>query len=124
MSLDITLYGKNGEPPATIDVSEQFYKRLIDSDFQEIGKTYNTEITVDEEKNEVQAIDLNKGTITNRQRLIDYLKEEIVKESREMLEALGDSPSKEEYKEKTSALKKFQEILGFLNQSTYCYLVY
>ena len=100
--LDITFYGKNGVSPATIEFSNKFYETLIKSDFAEIGKVRELEIVIDEEKSKIEAIDLEKGTITNRQRLIDFLKESIVQESLNMLEKLGDSPSKQEYKETTS----------------------
>ena len=122
--LDITFYSKNGESPATIEFSAQFYERLIKSDFVEIGKTHKLSIEIDDENLEIQAIDLDKGTITNRQRLIDFLKETIVQESLNMLEKLGDSPSKEAYKEKTSDLRIFQEILQCLKNTKYCYLEY
>lgn len=122
--LDITFYGKNGVSPATIEFSDKFYETLIKSDFAEIGKVRELEIVIDEEKSKIEAIDLEKGTITNRQRLIDFLKESIVQESLNMLEKLGDSPSKQEYKETTSTLRIFQEILKCLKNREYCYLTY
>lgn len=124
MSLDITFYSKNGEAPATIEFSEQFYEKLIDSDFAEIGKPHKIQVEVDEEKTEIDAIDLDKGTITNRQRFIDFLKEVIVEESLTMIEKLGDSPSKEEYKSLTSTLKIFKEILQCLKNPQYSYIEY
>ncbi|MBD2280764.1 MAG: hypothetical protein HEQ13_22350 [Dolichospermum sp. DEX189] len=124
MMLDITFYGKNGVSPATIEFSNKFYETLIKSDFAEIGKVRELEIVIDEEKSKIEAIDLEKGTITNRQRLIDFLKESIVQESLNMLEKLGDSPSKQEYKETTSTLRIFQEILKCLKNREYCYLTY
>ena len=122
--LDITFYGKNGVSPATIEFSNKFYETLIKSDFAEIGKVRELEIVIDEEKSKIEAIDLEKGTITNRQRLIQFLKESIVQESLNMLEKLGDSPSKQEYKETTSTLRIFQEILKCLKNREYCYLTY
>ena len=124
MSLDLTFYSKNGEAPATIEFSEQFYERLIKSDFAEIGKPHRLEVEIDEEKIEIEAIDLDKGKITNRQRLIDFLKEVIVEEGLNMIEILGDSPAKEEYKAQTSALRTFQEILQYLKNSQYTYIEY
>ncbi|CAD5946088.1 hypothetical protein PCC7805_02257 [Planktothrix agardhii] len=124
MSLDITFYSKNGEAPATIEFSEQFYERLIKSDFVEIGKRHKLELIIDDEKTEIDAIDLDKGKITNRQRLIDFLKEVIVEESLNMIERLGDSPSKEEYKSQTSALRIFQKILQCLKNPQYTYIEY
>lgn len=120
----MTFYSKNGEAPATIEFSEQFYERLIKSDFSEIGKLHKVQVEVDEEKTEINAIDLDKGKITNRQRLIDFFKEVIVEESLNMIEKLGDSPSKEEYKSQTSTLKIFQEILQCLKNPQYSYIEY
>ena len=122
--LDITFYGKNGISPTTIEFSQQFYERLIKSDFAEIGKLRQLEIEIDEEKSAIEAIDLETGTITNRQRLIDFIKEVIVEESLNMLEKLGESPNKNEYKEKTSNLRIFQEILKCLKNREYSYLSY
>jgi hypothetical protein len=122
--LDITFYSKNGEAPATIEFSEQFYEKLIKYDFSEIGKPHKIQIEIDEEKTEIDAIDLDKGTITNRQRLIDLLKEVMFQESLNMIEKLGDSPSTEEYKSQTYTLKIFKEILQCLKNPQYSYLEY
>ncbi|MBD2546721.1 hypothetical protein [Planktothricoides raciborskii] len=125
MSLDITFYSKNGKaPPATIEFSEQFYERLITSDFAEIGKRHKFQVEVDDEKTEINAIDLDKGIITNRQRFIDLLNVVIAKEALNMLEKLGDSFSKEEYKSQTYDLGKFGEILQCLEDTQYTYIEY
>lgn len=123
MSLDITFYGKNGEiEPLTIDFNEEFYEKLIQSGFPEIGISHKTELKIDGEKTEIEVVDLEKGKITNRDRFIDFFKEEIIEESKNMLDSLGDSPSKEEYKTHTYPLKKFQEILLSLENTKYIYL--
>ncbi|GCL43417.1 hypothetical protein [Dolichospermum planctonicum] len=122
MSLDITFYSKNGEASDTIEFSEQFYEKLIKSDFTEIGASHKIKIKVDEEEQEIEAIDLNKGIITNRQRLIDFFKEKIVEESKNMIEKLGDAPSKDEYEKQSYSLKKFHEILASVEDKKYDYL--
>jgi hypothetical protein len=119
---DIKFYGNNGESPVTIELSRDFYQKLLQSDFTEIGTSHEKIVEIDGEKEEIEAIDLNKGKIPNRQRLIDFFKEEIVEESIKMLEKLGDSPSKEEYKEQTYPLRKLQEILKYLENTQYSYL--
>lgn len=123
MSLDITFYGKNGEvEPLTIELSEDFYEKLIESGFPEIGTSHKIKIKIDDEETEINAIDLEKGKITNRDRFIDFFKEEIIEESKNMLQSLGDSPSKEEYQTHSYPLRKFQEILSYLENNQYQYL--
>ncbi|WP_342596775.1 hypothetical protein VKI21_12735 [Cyanobacterium aponinum UTEX 3222] len=123
MSLDITFYGKNGEvKPSTIELSEDFYKKLIESGFSEIGTSAKIKIKIDDEETEINAIDLEKGKITNRHRFIDFFKEEIIEQSKNMLDSLGDSPSKEEYQTYSYPLRKFQEILSYLENNKYHFL--
>lgn len=123
MSLDITFYGKNGEvEPLNIELSERFYQKLIESGFAEIGASHKNKISIDGEDAEIELVDLEKGKITNRDRFIDFVKEEIIEESKNMLDSLGDSPSKEEYKTYTYPLRKFQQILSSLKNTKYKYL--
>jgi len=123
MSLDITFYGKNGEvEPSTIEFSEDFYQKLIESGFPEIGDSHKIKIKIDDEETEINAIDLEKGKITNRDRFIDFFKEEIIEQSKNMSQSLGDSPSKEEYQTHSYPLRKFQEILSYLEINKYHYL--
>ena len=124
MTLDIAFYKENTAPEseATIELSEDLYKNLAESDFAEIGKKLKKTIKSDDEEVEIEVIDLDKGTITNRQRLIDFLKAKIIEESRIMLEKLGDYPSKEEYNQHSSDLRKLHEILKYLENPQYQYL--
>lgn len=123
MSLDITFYGKNGEvEPSTIELSEDFYEKLIESGFPEIGASHKIKIKIDEVETDIEVVDLEKGKITNRDRFIHFFKEEIIEQSKNMLQSLGDSPSKEEYKTHTYPLRKFQEILLYLENTHYQYL--
>ncbi len=120
--LDIKFYGQNGQEPATIELAEVFYEWLTKSDFPEIGIPQPRQLTIDGEEDKHDLVDLNKGTISNRQRLIDFFKEEIVQESVTMLENLGDYPSKTEYQEQSYKLRKLQEILKHLENKNYVYL--
>jgi hypothetical protein len=65
---------------------------------------------------------LNKGKITNRQRLIDFFKEEIVEESKKIKTKLGELPSKDEYKQQTYPFFKLIEILTSLENTEFDYL--
>ncbi|MGK7924006.1 MAG: hypothetical protein AB4290_01915 [Spirulina sp.] len=122
MSLDIAFYTQNGEPSVTVELSEEFWLRLIESDFVEIGHSHKTKIELDGEEREIEAVDLNKGKITNRQRLIDFFKEEIVEESKNLMAKLGEAPSKDEYLQQSYSLKKFHEIAEILENTEYAYL--
>jgi len=123
MTLDISLYGKNGDPSHTIDISEDFAKWLAESDFYEIGASRETEIEIDDESERLKLIDLNKGSITNRERLKDFLEKEIVKESGEMLNKWGTNPpNKQEYKEFSYRLRKLHELVECLENKQYQYL--
>ncbi|MFM5983699.1 MAG: hypothetical protein ACKO9I_24765 [Sphaerospermopsis kisseleviana] len=123
--LDIKFYSKNGELPITIDFQPEFYERLA-SDFSEIGTSRKQKINIEDgEADDIEVVDLDKGKISNRTRLIDFFKEAIVEESIAMLEKLGEGdtlPSKEEYKQQTYTLRKFQQILKVLENSQYSYL--
>ncbi|MDD1428742.1 hypothetical protein MEO94_30750 [Dolichospermum sp. ST_sed9] len=120
--LDIKFYSKNGESPVTIELSDEFYERLAKSDFSEIGQPHKIKIRIDGEEDEIEAINLNKGKITNRQRLIDFFKEEIVEESKQIKTKLPESPTKEEYKQQTYSFFKLIEILTSLENQQFSYL--
>ncbi|MEA5617580.1 hypothetical protein VB711_06970 [Cronbergia sp. UHCC 0137] len=120
--LDIKFYSKNCESSAMIELSDELYKRLAKSDFSEIGQLHKIKIKIDGEEDEIEAIDLNKGKITNRQRLIDFFKEEIVEEGKNMKTKLGElPPSEDEYKQ-LSPFFKLIEILIFLENTQFYYL--
>lgn len=120
--LNIKFYAKEGEPTDTIDFSPDFYERLAKSDFAEIGLSHKIKFKIDGEETDIEVIDLEKGKITHRQRFIDFCKEEIIEASKNMLNSLGDSPSKEEYQTHSYPLRKFQEILSYLENTHYQYL--
>ena len=66
--LDIKFYSKDCESSVMIRLSDELYERLAKSDFSEIGQPHKIKIEIDGEEDEIEAIDLNKGKITNRQR--------------------------------------------------------
>jgi hypothetical protein len=120
--LDIKFYSKDCESSVMIQLSDELYKRLAKSDFSEIGQPHKIKIKIDGEEDEIEAIDLNKGKITNRQRLIDFFKEEIVEESKKIKTKLGELPSKDEYKQQTYPFFKLIEILTSLENTEFDYL--
>jgi len=120
--LDIKFYSKDCESSVMIRLSDELYERLAKSDFSEIGQPHKIKIKIDGEEDEIEAIDLNKGKITNRQRLIDFFKEEIVEESKKIKTKLGELPSKDEYKQQTYPFFKLIEILTSLENTEFDYL--
>ncbi|MCW9681867.1 hypothetical protein FJR41_013860 [Dolichospermum planctonicum UHCC 0167] len=120
--LDIKFYSKDCESSVMIQLSDELYERLAKSDFSEIGQPHKMKIEIDGEEDEIEAIDLNKGKITNRQRLIDFFKEEIVEESKKIKTKLGELPSKDEYKQQTYPFFKLIEILTSLENTEFDYL--
>ncbi|GAK52083.1 hypothetical protein U14_03330 [Candidatus Moduliflexus flocculans] len=120
--LDISLYSKMGKPPITIDVSENFYAWLIQSDFAEIGVTRPQTIMIDGEEQAVDVIDLTKGKISNRQRLREFLIEVMAQEVHEMFKRLGETPTKKEYQEATYNLKKLQQLKLSIEDEAYQFL--
>jgi hypothetical protein len=116
--LDISLYSTLGKPPLTIDMSEGFYQWLIQSDFAEIGVARPQAIPLDDETVELTVVDLEKGTVSNRQRFREFLLEVIAKEACLMLQHLGESPSQQEYQDGTYKLRRLQQLrLGIEDQS-------
>lgn len=119
MSLDITFYSQNRETNDIIECSADFYEYLSKSEFSKIGKSQEEEMKGDEESVLVSVIILN---FENRNKYSDFFRNEIVKESDRMLEILGDSPSKEEYKQASSKLQKLQVIRKLIEDEKHKYL--
>ncbi len=120
--LDISLYAPSGKPPITIDVSENLYMWLLRSDFTEIGVSRPQKIAVDGEEVILDVVDLNKGKISNRKRLREFLIEAIVQEVNEMFKQLGDAPTKKEYQDATYMVKKLQQLKTCIEDETYQFL--
>jgi hypothetical protein len=117
--LDISFYTKNGQPPYSIEVTENFYEWLAKSDFSKIGKSVTRKIEVEGEKEKLLLVQLGKVT---RQKLKAFLLEAISQESDAMLTQLGDSPSKKEYQDATYRLRKLQELRKCVDNEKYLYL--
>lgn len=120
--LDISLYSTNGKAPLTIDVTENFYQWLIQSDFSEIGVARPQLIPMDGETVEMEVVDLEKGNISNRQRFREFLLEVIAQESSAMLQQLGESPSPDKYQSCTYKLKRLQQLRLGIEDKNYQFL--
>jgi len=117
--LDISFYTKNGEPPYSVEVTENFYKWLAKSDFSQIGKSVPRKIKVEGEEEKLPLVELGKG---NRKKLIIFFREAIIGETKAVFTQLGDSPSKKEYQEGTYRLRMLLELLECLENEKYEYL--
>ncbi|MFE1746497.1 hypothetical protein [Coleofasciculus sp. H7-2] len=117
--LDISFYPKNGHSPYTVEVSEEIYKWLTKSEFSKIGKSRKTKIKIDEEEESLPLVKLGKE---NRRKLRAFFLEVISQESDTLLNQLGDSPSKQEYQNATSRLRKLQELRKCTENENYQYL--
>jgi len=120
--LDISLYSMIGKPPITIDVSESFYEWLIQSDFAEIGIARPHSIKLDDETVELDVVDLEKGSVSNRQRFREFLLEVIAQEASMMLQQLGEAPSQEKYQHCTYKLKRLQQLRLGIEDKSYQFL--
>lgn len=120
--LDITFYGTPDTEPREIECSANFYERLAQSDFAEIGASQPITLLVEAEHYTLQLVSLDKGIVSSRQRFRELLKEMITRESAAMLARLGDAPSKEDYQAASYDLRKLHEILQCVGDRQYLYL--
>lgn len=117
--LDITFYSQDKQEAEVIEVSEEFYQWLARSDFSRIGKSEVKEMKVDGEPVEVSIIQLEG---MNRRKLSDFFRDAIVQQTDEMLDKLGNSPSKQEYQEATYRLLMLQKLRKQIENEQYKYL--
>lgn len=105
--LDISFYSRDKEALESVEIPEDFYCWLIQSEFSKIGQSKELEMKGDGESIKVSVVILEGE---NRRKLSDFFRDAIVYESDNMLRKLGDSPSKEEYVNASSWLIKMQEL--------------
>jgi len=117
--LEISFYAKNGQPPQSVELTEDIYEWLAKSDFSQIGKSVPKNILIEGEEEKLPLVKLTNG---NRKKLSDFLGEEIIHESDTVLTKLGDSPSKKEYQDETNRLRKLHELLKCIENQQYQYL--
>ncbi len=119
MSLDISFYSHDRQEIENIEVTDWFYEWLSHSEFPRIGKTEPIELKLD---GEVMSVDVIRLEGENRRKFSDFLRNEIVWESDTMLEALGYSPSKEEYTSASSKLRTLQILRRAVEDERFKYL--
>ncbi|NEO88307.1 MAG: hypothetical protein F6J87_29225 [Spirulina sp. SIO3F2] len=120
--LDITFYGDVATEPRIIEFSTPFFERLAESDFAEIGASQEMMLSVEGDDYPLRVMPLEKGLISNRQRLREFFKEWITQESAVMLGRLGDAPTKGEFLAASYGLRKLHEILDCVEDRSYLYL--
>ncbi|UKO99094.1 hypothetical protein [Nostoc sp. UHCC 0870] len=119
--LDIVFYSQDKTTVDSVDVSQDFYKWLEQSDFSKIAKPQEIEMKPDGEPVKIAVILLEGG---NRRKLSDFFRDVIVQESDEVLNKLGSSPSKQEYMDTTYKLKTLQILRKLVEDEKCKYLDY
>ena len=120
MMLDISFYSEK-ECLDTMQVTDDFYQWLGQSMFPKIGRFEKKMMQADEESVDISVIRLEGE---NRRKFSDFFRDAIVQESDQVMEKLGDSPSKDEYTETTSRLKKLQELRKMIEDEKFKYFSY
>jgi len=117
--LDISFYSQDREEVEVVEVPEELYHRLAKSEFSKIGKSDEKEMKIDGEITKSCVVLLEGET---RRKFSDFFRNEIVQESDEMLDKLGNSPSKQEYIEASSRLKILQSLRKLIEDEKHKYL--
>lgn len=117
--LDISFYLHNKEAIETVEISEDFYDWLSQSEFSQIGESEEKEMLGDGEAVKISVV-LLEGE--NRRKFSNFFRDAIVQESDNMLNKLGTSPSKEEYVSASSKLKNLQNLRKFIEDEKFKYL--
>lgn len=120
--LDISFYSTNGCSPIIVDVSENFYQWLSQSEFSRIGTSTPQRIKMDSDEVWLNLVDLNQGDMTNRQRLKTFLVDSFVCETDKLLLQLSATSMPENFYEKTYKLRKLQELRRHIEDPNYHYL--
>ena len=116
--LDIAFYTADAKSEI-VEISESFCQWLARSEFYKIGKSEPKVMKIDDEDCELEVVVLEGA---NRRKLSAFLRDEIVRESAEILDRFGDFPSKELYQTATLKLRKLQESRKYLENESYKYL--
>jgi hypothetical protein len=119
--LDITFYTTNGQPPCTVELSEAFYSWLAKSDFSKIGQSRDRKITIDDEEEMLNVVQI-KGDNGNRRKFITFFNQAILSECKLMLDKLEKKPSTKAYQENAYRLSRLYELLDCLKNKDYQYL--
>lgn len=117
--LDISFYSKDGTNVEVVEVTEDLYKGLAESEFAKIGKPVKRKFSLDGEKVQLEVVQLSKG---NRQKLKLLFLEEIAEESDRVISSLGLSPSKQEIKVMTFGLSQLQKLRKCVSDDRYAFM--
>lgn len=117
--LDISFYSQANEITETIEVSQDFYQWLAQSEFSKIGKSQARAMKGDGEEITVFVVDLEGET---RRKLSNFFRDEIVRESDDLIRILGDLSSKDQYSEAFARLKFLQALRRCVENERFKYL--
>ncbi len=116
--LDFSFYSHDKKAVETIEISEDFYNWLTQSEFSKIGKSEEKEMQGDGEAVKVSVVFLEGE---NRRKFSDFFRDAIVYESENVVNKLGNSPSKEEYINAFSRLKDLQKLRKVIEDEKFKY---
>ncbi|WP_448596305.1 hypothetical protein [Thermoleptolyngbya sp.] len=117
--LDISFYSQAHEITETIEVSQDFYQWLARSEFSKIGESQARSMQEDGEEVTVFVVDLEGET---RRKLSNFFRDEIVRESDDLVRVLGDLSSKHQYSEAFARLKFLQALRKCVENERFKYL--
>ncbi|HIK39345.1 hypothetical protein [Thermoleptolyngbya sp. M55_K2018_002] len=117
--LDISFYSQAHEIAEVVEVPQNFYQWLAQSEFSKIGKSEDRTMRGDGEEVTVLVVDLEGET---RRKLSNFLRDEIVRESDDLVRVLGDLSSKEQYLEASARLKLLQALRKCVENERFKYL--
>ncbi len=118
--MDISFYMKNGTSE-TIEVSETLYEWLAQSSFSKIDISKPMEIVIDNESHRLEVINLSDS---NRMKYTEFLKENIVNESEDLLKNIELPEFVRKYQDKIYRVKKMYELKKMLGNENFYYMEY
>jgi hypothetical protein len=116
--LSISFYAKDGNPPKSIRVVDDFYEWLAKSDFSKVGQSEKTDLEIDGEIIELPVVTLGNS---NRRNLISFFSSTIQDETAALLKHL-DAESESSVSTRTYRLRKMLELVDCLKSESYQYL--
>ncbi|AFZ27835.1 hypothetical protein Cylst_5851 [Cylindrospermum stagnale PCC 7417] len=116
--LDIKFYSQDKEESEIIEVSQELYEWLTQSEFSKIGKSELQEMKIDGEPERVPVVQLEGN---NRRKFSNFFRDAIVQESDEMLNKLSGNSSKNDYQDAIYRLNILQQLRKLIENEQYKY---
>ncbi|MGB0563028.1 MAG: hypothetical protein ACPGVO_14675 [Spirulinaceae cyanobacterium] len=117
--LTINFLGPEGQQKTVVQLADELYLWLAQSQFAQIGQSQTVELEIEGEQVSLPLVILDPE---NRPRLRDFFYQAVVEEGDSLLERLGDYPSKAVYQSQTYRLRKLQELRKHIENEQFQYL--